>query len=109
MKWIHVVSATVLFGTGIGTAFYMFMANRRGEAAEIHAAARTVVLADFIFTAPSAFVQLVTGVMLVQLAGYSFFGPLGLAVTGPLRVRRCLLVARHCAAIQDARLGEDRQ
>ena len=72
MKWIHVVSATVLFGTGIGTAFYMFMANRRGNASEIYSAARTVVLADFIFTAPSAIVQLVTGVMLVQIAGYSF-------------------------------------
>lgn len=72
VKWIHVVSATVLFGTGIGTAFYMFMANRRGNASEIYSAARTVVLADFIFTAPSAIVQLVTGVMLVQIAGYSF-------------------------------------
>ena len=72
VKWIHVVSATILFGTGIGTAFQMFMANRRGDASEIYSAARTVVLADFIFTAPSAVVQLVTGVMLVQMLGYSF-------------------------------------
>ncbi len=72
VKWIHVVSATILFGTGIGTAFQMFMANRRGDASEIYSASRTVVLADFIFTAPSAVVQLVTGVMLVQMLGYNF-------------------------------------
>ncbi|MEM8744145.1 MAG: DUF2269 domain-containing protein [Pseudomonadota bacterium] len=72
LKWVHVVSATILFGTGLGTAFYMFMANRRGDVAEIYSAARTVVVADYIFTAPAVLVQLITGVMLVQKFGYSF-------------------------------------
>jgi uncharacterized membrane protein len=26
VKWIHVLSATILFGLGMGTAFYMLMA-----------------------------------------------------------------------------------
>ena len=72
LKWVHIVSATILFGTGIGTAFYMFMANRRGDALEIYSAARTVVVADYIFTAPAVVVQLITGMMLVQILGYSY-------------------------------------
>lgn len=35
LKLIHILSATVLFGTGIGSAFYMFMANRRKDIAGI--------------------------------------------------------------------------
>ncbi|MDA7947006.1 MAG: DUF2269 domain-containing protein [Hyphomicrobiaceae bacterium] len=75
LKWVHVVSATILFGTGIGTAFYMLMANRRGNVLEIYSAARTAVLADYIFTAPAVVVQLATGLLLVQNLGYSLSDP----------------------------------
>ena len=57
LKWLHIVSATILFGTGIGTAFLLFMANRRGEIGGIAFATRHVVLADRLFTAPAALVQ----------------------------------------------------
>jgi uncharacterized membrane protein len=30
-KWLHILSSTLLFGTGIGTAFFMFMTNRAGD------------------------------------------------------------------------------
>lgn len=72
LKWIHVLSATVLFGTGIGSAFYMFMANRRKDVAGISFAVRHVVIADWLFTAPAAIVQLLTGIGLVHIAGYDY-------------------------------------
>jgi uncharacterized membrane protein len=72
LKWIHILSATVLFGTGIGSAFYMFMANRRKDVAGIYFAVRDVVIADWLFTAPAAIIQLLTGIALVYAAGYQF-------------------------------------
>ena len=47
LKWIHIVSATILFGAGIGSAIHLFMANRRGKVEEIYIATRTVVLTDY--------------------------------------------------------------
>ena len=72
IKWIHILSATILFGAGIGSAFHMFMANRQGKIEEIYFAARTVVLADYILTTPAVIIQLITGVMLVQMLDYRF-------------------------------------
>lgn len=69
LKLIHILSATVLFGTGIGSAFYMFMANRRKDIAGIYFATRHVVIADWLFTTPSVIVQLVTGVALAHTLG----------------------------------------
>ena len=73
LKWVHIVSSTVLFGTGIGSAFYMFMANRRKDIAGMYFATRHVVIADWLFTAPSIVIQLVTGVWLAHVAGYGLF------------------------------------
>ena len=70
LKWLHIVSATVLFGTGLGTAFHFWLTCRRGGVAAIASAARTTVVADFVFTLPAAIVQPVTGVALAILAGY---------------------------------------
>ncbi len=72
LKWIHIISSTILFGTGIGSAFYMFMANRRKDVAGIYFATRHVVIADWIFTTPSVIIQLLTGIALVHVAGYEF-------------------------------------
>ena len=69
LKLIHILSATILFGTGIGSAFYMFMANRRKDIAGIYFATRHVVIADWFFTTPSVIVQLVTGVALAHTLG----------------------------------------
>ncbi len=70
LKWIHIVSSTILFGTGIGSAFFMFMANRRKDVAGIYFAARHVVIADWLFTTPSVIIQLASGLYLVHLGGY---------------------------------------
>jgi len=71
LKYIHIVSSTILFGTGLGTAFHGWMANRRGALAAIATVNRNVVTADWIFTTPAVLVQPVTGVMLARMAGYS--------------------------------------
>lgn len=69
LKLIHILSATILFGTGIGSAFYMFMANRRKDIAGIYFATRHVVIADWLFTTPSVIIQFVTGVALAHTLG----------------------------------------
>jgi uncharacterized membrane protein len=68
-KWLHVMSSTVLFGTGLGSAFYMFTTNRTQDVRAIAVVARRVVLADWLFTAPTAILQPLTGAWLVHLSG----------------------------------------
>lgn len=68
VKWIHVISSTLLFGTGIGSAFYMLVASWRGDAHTAHFVARHVVIADWLFTATSIVIQPVTGFYLAHLA-----------------------------------------
>lgn len=69
VKWIHVLSSTLLFGTGLGSAFYMFFANRSGDVRAIAVVSRRVVWADWIFTAPTGVLQPLSGAYLVMLAG----------------------------------------
>jgi uncharacterized membrane protein len=70
LKWIHILSSTLLFGTGLGIAFFLWVAHLRGDARVIAATARTVVIADACFTAPAVIVQLVTGLMLSAQLGW---------------------------------------
>ncbi len=73
LKWIHVLSAAVLFGTGLGIAFFMLAAHRSGDAHLVAGTAQTVVVADFLFTATAVVVQPITGIGLAHVAGYSLF------------------------------------
>jgi uncharacterized membrane protein len=70
VKWIHVLSATLLFGTGLGIAFFMWVAHRGGDPRVIAATARTVVVADALFTAPAVVLQLGTGLWLATQFGW---------------------------------------
>src|SRR5690242_15918983 len=70
LKFLHVIGATVLLGTGAGIAFFMLRAHLTGDARIIAGVARIVVLADFLFTATAVIAQPVTGVLLAQEAGY---------------------------------------
>jgi uncharacterized membrane protein len=72
LKYLHVIGATVLLGTGAGIAFFMLNAHRTGDPIVVAAVARIVVLADFLFTATAVVVQPVTGLALVWHVGYSF-------------------------------------
>ncbi|HTM80863.1 MAG TPA: DUF2269 domain-containing protein [Asticcacaulis sp.] len=72
VKWLHILSSTVLFGTGIGTAFFMLMANFSKDIRAITFASRTVVIADWGFTTPAVIIQPLTGLWLMHLTGVTF-------------------------------------
>ena len=68
LKYIHILSSTLLFGTGLGTAFHGFLAFRTKDPRVVAAVGRSVVLADWLFTAPSVVIQPITGVTMALLA-----------------------------------------
>ena len=74
-KFLHVLSSTVLFGTGLGTAFQMIWAMQQGTAGHVARTAAGVVMADWIFTAPAGLIQPATGLWLIHAAGYSLTEP----------------------------------
>jgi uncharacterized membrane protein len=69
LKYVHILSATLLFGTGLGTAFHGFLAFRSRDARVIAAVGRSVILAVWLFTAPAAIVQPATGIAMALMAG----------------------------------------
>ena len=71
IKWIHILSSTLLFGTGLGSAFYKYMADKSHNVQTIAHTNKYVVLADWLFTTPTIIVQPITGIMMVFIAGYS--------------------------------------
>jgi uncharacterized membrane protein len=75
LKLVHLLGAAVLLGTGLGIAFFMYMANRSREAAFIAGTARVVVIADAVFTASAVVVQPVSGAALAWTLGFSLGEP----------------------------------
>lgn len=71
LKWVHILSSTILFGFGAGTAYYFFTAHRSGHPETIARVGAMVVTADWIFTGTSGIVQPISGVALAATAGYS--------------------------------------
>ena len=69
VKWVHILSSTLLFGTGLGSAFYLFFTNRTQDVRAIAVISRRVVIADWLFTTPTAILQPVSGLYLAHLAG----------------------------------------
>jgi len=70
LRWLHVIGASVLLGTGAGIAFFMMMAHRTGDAALIAGTARIVVVADMAFTATAAIALPLTGWLLARETGW---------------------------------------
>jgi uncharacterized membrane protein len=70
-KVLHVLSSTILFGTGVGIAYFTFVANRSRNPRIAHFVLGKVVLADWIFTATAGVIQPLTGFYLAHLAGYA--------------------------------------
>jgi uncharacterized membrane protein len=75
VKWLHVVSSTLLFGTGIGSAFYLLVTTLSRDVHAIASVARTVVIADWLFTATTAVFQPLSGFYLAHVAGMSLSAP----------------------------------
>jgi uncharacterized membrane protein len=75
VKWLHILSSTLLFGTGLGSAFYMFFTSRTRDPRAIAVVVRHVVIADWIFTTPTIILQPLTGFYLMHLAGMPLTTP----------------------------------
>ncbi|ALD93320.1 putative integral membrane protein [Cupriavidus gilardii CR3] len=72
VKWIHVVGSTLLFGTGVGSAFYLLAASLTRDSHAVAVTSRHVVIADWLFTTSTAILQPVTGYMLMRIANFSW-------------------------------------
>ncbi|HEX6363574.1 MAG TPA: DUF2269 domain-containing protein [Albitalea sp.] len=68
-KWLHILSSTLLFGTGIGSAFYLLVTTLTRDVRAVASVARTVVWADALFTATTAVFQPLSGWYMLRLAG----------------------------------------
>jgi uncharacterized membrane protein len=72
VKYLHVLGAIVILGTGGGIAFFMLMAHRSGDAAFIARTAATVVIADMLFTLTAVLLQPISGGILMMLSSTAF-------------------------------------
>lgn len=75
IKTLHILSMVLLFGTGLGSAFYKWMADRSGTVAHIAVTNRHVVLADWIFTTPTVIFQPLSGLWMVHFFGLPLTTP----------------------------------
>lgn len=82
VKTLHILSATVLFGTGLGIAFFMVRSRFTENLHEQYFASRTTVLADTVFTFPAVVIQPVSGVWLIWKGGIEWTEPWLLATYG---------------------------
>jgi len=69
VKYLHILSMVLLFGTGLGSAFYKWMADRSRNLEHIAVTNRNVVLADWVFTTPTVIFQPLSGIWLAHLMG----------------------------------------
>ena len=88
-KWLHILSATILFGTGLGTALHMWLTHLTGDPRAIAVTARNVVRADWWFTTPSGIVQPLSGGYLIVVAGYDWQEPWLLVTYGLYLLALC--------------------
>lgn len=89
VKLLHILSATILFGTGIGIAFFKWMTDRSGDVRAIRISAERTVFADWVFTTPAVIVQPLSGLAMAQLAGYPI-------ATGWVAYSICLYAVAGC-------------
>ncbi len=75
LKTLHILSAFLLFGTGLGSAFYKWMTDRRGDLAAQAVVNRTVVVADWLFTTPTILLQPLTGWAMLEMSGIPWHTP----------------------------------
>ena len=75
VKYLHVLSSTFLFGTGVGTAFYLFFISRSRDARVVAVVARHVVIADWLFTATTIVFQPLSGLYLAHRLGIPLSTP----------------------------------
>src|SRR5437588_9838653 len=83
-KTAHILSAAVVFGTGLGIAFFCWFgyrhAMRDGDIGVLRGTLRLTVVADAWLTAPAVVFQAVSGVVLMTLLGWPLLSPWSIAV-----------------------------
>ena len=72
VKVLHILGTVLIFGTGMGTAFFLLMAYRSRDLDAIRVTARHVVIADWLFTTPAVVIQPITGAILMRMIGIPF-------------------------------------
>ena len=95
IKLLHIISAAVLFGTGMGTAFFMLRAYLSHNDAAMLVTTRNVVIADGLFTSPAIVVQLLTGLWLTGRLGIAMSSVWFIHRYEPVRFCRYLLASRR--------------
>ena len=75
IKSLHIMSSVLLVGTGFGTAFYLYFANRTRCVPAIATVSRLVVRADLWFTTPAVIFQPLSGLWLAHAAGWPMQTP----------------------------------
>ena len=70
IKWIHILSSVLMVGTGFGSAFYLYFANRTKNFQTIKDVSKLVVFADYLFTFPTVVIQPLSGYFLIKLGGF---------------------------------------
>ncbi len=75
VKFLHILSSTFLFGTGVGTAFYLLFISRTRDPRTVAAVARLVVIADWIFTTTTIIFQPASGLYLAHRLGVPLTTP----------------------------------
>lgn len=81
LKTLHILSSILLFGTGLGSAFYKYFTDRSGDVAAMAVTNRLVVWADWLFTTPTVILQPLTGFAMLHLAGFPLDAPWALGGT----------------------------
>ncbi len=85
-KTMHIISASILFGTGLGIAFFAWFGYRHalrvGEIEGLKTVLRITVIADLCFTAPAVVFQLLSGVVLIHIAGWALYSPWSITTFG---------------------------
>ena len=89
LKWLHILSSTILFGTGIGIAFFKWSADRSRNLNLISGVNELTVWADWIFTTPAVIIQPLTGFAMIFLAGYPLNTPWIMLATSLYLVAGC--------------------
>lgn len=70
LKTLHILSSTLLFGTGLGSAYYALRAWRSQRLEVIAVTFRHLVTADWLFIATTAVFQPLSGLALAKVAGW---------------------------------------
>lgn len=106
VKWVHVLSSVALVGTGFGSAYFMFFANRSANAEAQAVVARLVVRADWWFTTPAGILQPTTGLVLTHMLGTAVVDAVDCRRARVIPDRRRLLVTRRVAPDPDGPHGQ---